>query len=54
MRLEDELLAPLSDDTLLEHLQQIEKKLQRIAAAYFDEEVAAVQELNVAAGWQQH
>ena len=38
LRLEDELLAPLSDESLLEHLQQIERKLQRIAAAFLEEE----------------
>ena len=36
--MEDELLAPLSDESLLEHLQQIERKLQRIAAAFLEEE----------------
>merc|ERR1719327_1491666 len=38
LRLEDELLTPLTDDSLLEHLQQVEKKLARIAAAFLDEQ----------------
>lgn len=38
LRGEDEVIAPLTDETLLQHLQQIERKLQRIAAAFFDEE----------------
>jgi len=38
LRGEDEVMPPLTDETLLQHLQQIERKLQRIAAAFFDEE----------------
>ncbi|KAL3914606.1 MAG: hypothetical protein SGPRY_007566 [Prymnesium sp.] len=38
LRGDDEVIAPLTDETLLQHLQHVERKLQRIAAAFFDEE----------------
>ncbi|KAL1495653.1 hypothetical protein AB1Y20_016519 [Prymnesium parvum] len=38
LRADDEVIAPLTDETLLTHLQHVERKLQRIAAAFFDDE----------------
>jgi len=38
LRLEDELLTPLTDESMLEHMQQIEKKLTRIASAFLEEQ----------------
>jgi len=38
LRLEEELTSPLTDDNLLEHLSQIEKKMARIAAAFLEEQ----------------
>jgi len=38
LRADDEVIAPLTDETLLTHLQHVERKLQRIAAAFLDDE----------------